>query len=675
MPSYAPNIVLVNVTGVGDLTSQLIHFSKVIGAKPSEFTVLLINKRPKDVVLADYQGKAATISIDGVVKLTGNVMRVEKQFTQQNVLLTVQDYRWKMNATYVGASLLDALDGNGVPSTFNGLPYYGADVVFNLNGMPNKSKTALEFVPPGYEHSIAYADFWTYGQALEWLWSNCVTDVALPSNGGLSPKDWTFGGTNKKMEESAMFGKPVAEAIDEIVGRTRCQWYLGATNTPVFFSIDNPVATFVLNVGNPDAPVTPTDHTPIELDVEVSTDDTIGQLDIVGGKQQREVTLGTSYSGSIYNGTQVQTATDWEQVPWFGIETSGGWNVPGLTWVGSPYDLKWTNYSVERYLHVYTAALMTGETFQEYTYRYNLKSDIYEAHKIGKNLPIPTPTVNFQPYKMLSQTLLARDKNGAFVNPDDPLAYEGISPLELLKTQYPDGANLDLDRGYLTARGGAPWLIQSSFIIQPPWYSVSNPTKLTIVFECAGRAYVSSTNAVAGLPTQIRRCVVRDEFIHKTCEATDFIMPVVVDIDALANWTVIEGVAVPAGWIRNYSLSGNIYTSGPIRQQDFTISRPAGIVVDGIGKLNEIKSVVSPYVGLPMVNGSGALPTWVDLELGTRLTGAASQFGTTDLEVVTAIAFTDENQRLEFGFSNRMGIDIANLSSQFVNRFAYIRPL
>ena len=67
MPSYAPNIVLVNVTGVGDLTSQLVHFSKVIGAKPSEFTVLLINKRPKDVVLADYQGKAATISIDGVV--------------------------------------------------------------------------------------------------------------------------------------------------------------------------------------------------------------------------------------------------------------------------------------------------------------------------------------------------------------------------------------------------------------------------------------------------------------------------------------------------------------------------------------------------------------------------------------------------------------------------------
>lgn len=673
MYTPAANVVLCNVTGVGDLTAKLLHFSKTIGFKPSEYTVLLLNKRPKDVTLTDYQGKAATIKVDGVLKLTGNVMRVEKRFSTQDVIITAQDYRWKMNASYVGATLLDPLDSDGLPTSFNGLPYYGADVTFNLKGLPNRSLSDNTFVPPGFEHNTANAAYWTYGDALEYLWG-LQSEVAMPTVSGQTPKDWTIGGTNRKMEELALFGKPIAEACAEIINRTRCQWYLDASNVPKFFAIDAPVTTLAMDMPDPDSPSTPTANTPIEFNTEISVDDAIGQLDIVGGKQQREVMLKTTWTDGVYHDPPATvTDTDFTQGQWFGISVDAGFK----NWTAlMPGTIQWSNYNVERYLQTYiNNAGWIINPGHEWMYRYDIKHDIYAAHKIGPDLP--TVTIDsvtyapFQPYRMLSQLLVARDKNGKYINPDEELAYEGVSPLELLRTQYPDGCTIDLDRGYLLARGVEPLVVNPLEVIAKPYRSTWAPTKLTIAFECAYRAYKTASTSISGMPLQIRRCIVRDELIHKTREATEVLMPMGAVFDALGNVALTEGVPVPTGATPNYSTSTTI----PLQPANLTITLPAGIVLDGLGGLDEIKNVVSDYVGLRMINGNATFPTWKDIDPGTRLTGATSQYDTTDLEIVTAISFSDEQQQLEVAFTNRLGNDVMALAAAFVDQRAYRRPL
>lgn len=655
--------IVVDPAGTPEtMVAELIHFKNTIGAKASKLVFRVADRRPKDVTNSSYRGKTCTFKINGTAKMTGTIQRIQKEWATQSVIFTGLDKRHQINADYVGSTFLETLDSNGVQTgTWNGLPYYGADITFNLNGRPNRNlDTAInEFVPPGYEHNTANAAYWTYGQALEWLWTYCVTAVTIPTISGDTPKDWTWGGWNKKMEELSLFGVNVGDAIDAIMARTRSHWWLDASGTAIVASIDSPAASQALVIPDPDSPIAPlgtaTDR-PIDISVEESTDDAITTFDVIGGKQQREVLLKTVYTGSIYTADEVLVSTDFEQTQWFAISNNPGW-LSALDYPGSPFSAAWSNYNVQRYLHIYDGF---GSPTNEYVYRYNLKTDIYEAHKIGVNL-----TANCQPYKMLPQLLAARSKVGAYVNPDEETAIDGVSPLEMLALQYPDGATIDFDRGFLLGRGVEPLAVDAGYTIEPPYWGTSFPNNFTIAFECAYRNYKRVTSAISGVPT-VRRCVLRPELIHKTRESTKMVSPVVAGIDAVGNVTYTDGIATPTGWTKDYANG-----TTPVMPRTLTYTTPAGIIVDGMAELAEISALITPYVGLININGEGAFPTWNDLAIGTLISDASGQYGLTGSEIVTAITFDGRSQRTEFQFTNRLGRDAMALANAFVDQRAY----
>ena len=759
--AYNANVCVVTVDPSGTpevLKAIIVHYQNRIGGSPAEAVVLATDKRPKDVLASDYEGKVVTITVDGTTILTGTLLRCEKKLIPQEVTFTILDNRWKINAGYVGMDMLETLDTNpsniatyGLPTSFtNGLPFYGADVVLNLNGLPNKNKSALDLVPPGYEHSTAFADYWRAGTAIEWLWTRYITPLGISyplplavhqaktvAAGGASGSGsfnityalgvpWSaystdrwltttasgtgtgaaqsvayawaanadtgndlsgaivvmpsFGGFNKAIDAMPLFTVPVAQALDAIFAQTRCQWYLTGANVAKIISIDSPTATLGLVIPDPDSPTSSSLDaltTPMELSVEHSIDNAVGQVDIIGAKQQREITL---------------IDTDFVQQGWFGIDIAGGWS--NSIFVGSPYDAHWTNYDVERYRQVYinNYGWQMGVP-SEHEYRYDIKAGVFESHNIGQNLPVVSGSLsNYQPYPMLGTLLLGRTKDGSYCNPDLATAFEGVSPLELLKMQYPDGCSIDLDRGYLRARGITPWVVNPLATVEPPYYGTWLPKRMTVAMEASYRAYQSAiTNVSSYSASQVRRCVLRNNLINKTCEANHIIAPVVLNFDYLGNCIAYEGVPLPAGWTRNYGTApgtGGLHIvpktgspidsaspSHPIDPRDVTWIRPAGTIVDAMGQLLEIKQNVDPYVGIPMVNGSGRFPSFTNLQLGTRLTEASGQYDFTGIEMVTAVSFSDQNQALDFMFTNRLGVDITELAQLFTDSRAYQRPI
>lgn len=638
---------------VGELTidatvykAKLVHYTHSIGARPSEAQFLLLEKTPNTISNSTLRGKTATFKVDSVTKLSGKVYRIGKRFADLGVVVTVLDNRQLINSTYVGSDLLEQLDSNGLPTgSFAGLAYYGADIVFNLNGKPNQSKTTpLTFVAPGYEHNTAYANYWTYGQAIEWLLTRYCSGYTISP---ATPSGWAWGGWDKKMDELALFGVPVAEAIDQICARTRATWWLKDT-TLYFASIDNPTASAALVIPDPAAPIAPdgtaTDR-PIDIEVEESVDDTTTILDIVGGKQQREVLL---------------ASTDWTQTQWYGINIQDGW-YPERAPLLSYYPV-WSNYDTELYRSLVLNNYGWITAFPaSHVYRYNLNPDIFESHKIGTDLD-----ANSQPYKILPTLLVARDKNGNFINPDQENAYDGVSPLELASQQYPDGFTLDMDRGFAFGRGYGPFTLSGLEQIIPPTSSLSNPSNLTLAFECSYRAYQSANVAITGVP-DIRRSVVRDEFINKTREDTRVLMPINATYDLISSWSIANARPIPSGASANYSSPVAI----PLRPMDLTITLPAGSVVNAMGSLAELKTLVEPYVGLININGTGAFPSWTDLEIGTLVSDASGAYGLTGSEFVIAVSFDDETQRLEFSFTNRLGRDAVSVASNFIDARKY----
>ena len=730
------------------------HYQNSVGSKPGVLVVSLTNYRPCDIVASAYQGKFCQLKAaqgtsfrvfgSPVVYFQGTIQRIEKVMNaasgELEVYFTILDARWNINSSYVGADLLETLDTTvssatyGLPLSFsNGLVYYGADVVFNLNGLPNKAKGSTAFSPPGYEHSTAYADYWRYVHILEYIWENWIAtapiSIAYPlptaqyqaktvaasgtsgsgsfnvtfpfgipwaaystdgwltttatGTGTGSPQSvaysWaanadtvnslsgaitvvpSFGGLDKKAELIALTGKPLANALDEVFKRTRSSWTVGGDGTPKIFSIDNPTSSLALNILNPSSPGVPTSLTPIAFRSEISTDDAVGRLDVIGAREQREVLFGVS---------------DFTQTTCLDLQVTGDFSEILNTSDDLGFGIvEFANAAKNVYLKSFynQFGVIVGT---ESTYRYNLNTNIFESHYIGKNI-----NSTDQPYKMLGQLLIARDKNGNYCNPDLPTAWSGVSPQELLKAQYQKGLTIDLDRGFIEARGISPYpatFFPSIYLMNPPFWEQNNPQKFTVAFECAYRAYQSAVNSVTtASPLQVRRAVFRDELIHKTREATQVVMPMSIAFGS-ATYAVTEYSQLPVGATRNYSTGGVTLTDCPLNQQNMTINLPAGTIVDGMAELKEIRDSVDPYIGLSMINGQGTLPSIPDITTflpGVKISDATNQYDLTGIEVIIATSFSDTNQATDFAFTNRLGVDIMEIANQFVDTRRYQRPI
>lgn len=634
---YPANIIAATVDGVAVSAPYIVGYSNRIGGQPAECQILLGNAvlESADHPNSKYRGKSASVTIDGAALITGYVYRVTKRQSDRSVVLTILDKRWHINKTYIGASLLETLDGDGLPTTTNGLRGLGADVVFNLGGKPNKSKTSLDFVQVGVDGATTNADYWTYANIVDWIWTNYITDVTKPT----IP---TTGGLGQKADELSLFGVPVGDALEEVFARTRSQWVLDGSNTAYIFDIDNPAATLALTFPDPDSPSPASAHTlsvTEEFEVEESIDDGAGQVDIVGGPQVREIMLTQGdFDSANYN--EVEASPGW-------AETTGG---------------IWQNFNFNWQSNV-TNGASNGTTI------HTIKPTIWAAKKIGPNL-LP----HEKSYSALPNLLIGRDQSGQFVPVDSEGKFEPISVGENLQFQYPDGFSLNLDSGHVITKWrssliGTPGAL---FLTLPYAESVDQPYRLTVPYQCAHRGWVSVSGSVPGAPASLRRAVIRNEFVHKTREAVKVVMPVIAYyVTNSLLFLVSDMASLPTGATKNYQDIIPI----PLVPGQFNITLPAGTVVDGISPLNELKTLVTDNVGVSQINGQGAFPSWRVLLPGTRLTASPNNYALSGKEMVTAIAFNDNTQRLEFSFTNRLGSDITNLAQAFVDTRQYKRPL
>ena len=132
-------------------------------------------------------------------------------------------------------------------------------------------------------------------------------------------------------------------------------------------------------------------------------------------------------------------------------------------------------------------------------------------------------------------------------------------------------------------------------------------------------------------------------------------------------YAVAELSPLPTGATRNYALAG----APPFNPAEMTIVLPQGIVTDAMSGLKEVADSVAPYVGITQVTGKAYCPAWKRLSVGAHIVDPSSRWSLTGNEIVTAVVFDDESQKLEYQFTDRLGQDVTVLSEQFVDQRAY----
>jgi hypothetical protein len=635
MPAtFAPDSTTLVLNGV---TTQavLLTWEHRPGAAPSRATVALPAKNAYDWGNPlNYRGQTAVVSVNGTAKMTGRVYGQRNSMSDQTVILTILDNRWMINRDWVGRSKLGA---------GNGLYYLGADVVFNLGGKGNKDKDTGIYLNPAVSPDFVYekasgggtspscldtdAAFWTYGDMIDWLWETFITDVTKP----------TIPDTDDLKTEAGeldVFGLPIGEALDRVFAKTLSTWTLDGDGNAYIFSLANPKTVRDIYFKNPATPDVPTNYTtdyPSQWDVINSIENTITDVNVVGGKNLLELTAsGADFLSPVQSKNIQATPT-----PPPAGEAMGGQLVY----------IYWSNYG------------------QQEQYRHKLSPDYYENHSgAGRRIRAKD---KYKP--IFNELMIKRDEDGLYVSDDSDCGIYGVSATETLASQYTAGAQVNADMGEILAT-----YVNGST-------GNATPNHWTHVVETEERSVVTATVVPVGMPAHVYRPVLRNELAHKSRESgTKIEIPVDVVwiFNALgqSTWSVTEAIDVTtlldAGGSRNYALSG----TGNFSFSNFTISMPAGTVFDAVSALQEVADELDSEIGRPAVNIEGAFPTMRDLELGDKFRCVPSNaYGSTGEEIVVAISFKDDVQALTFAATNHIGADALELATKFIDRRRFSR--
>lgn len=646
------NVVAITIDSVS-YTAQLESYANPLGAEPGEAVVFLADLHAEDVAVTTLQGKTAVLTIDGVTVLDGDVFRVIKQLQDRSIRVVIKDKRWRINATYVGYDKLETLDGDGLPTTTNGLKVLGADVIFNRDGKPNKDIDTGIYLAPPIAPDFVYnradvaempdcgvddREYWTYGDIIDWLWSNYVT----PQTGIAKPTIHSTGGLNRKAGQIDVAYTPVAEAISMVLSQTNASWWLHPDGTAYIVTKDNPITSLALNFGNPDNPAADCsgyDLThPSQFTLEHSIEESVAQVDVVGGNQIRQI-------------KPVQT--DFIAAPAGGgrsIVLSPGF-LDGKSLSGY---LPWSNCETS-----YESSTFTQHTRRK---KYTFDHSKYQAHRAGRNIrqrDLAKP--------MLGNLLYGRDKYGRYVAWDKECALQQASVQETLYAQYPSGVEFDLNRFdlYLRHRKKPDIPRADDIVLDPDTYSALRPKQLAVPVVTEFRAHVNSSGTLAYLPVAVRRAALRQDIIHQTTEQVDLPAAMVGEFLTSDEMWHMLSFFPPSGWTY---LFPTIFDEA-LDPTDYVFRSPAETVVDGIAPLNEVKAVIDAEIAQPVITVRGAFPSWRTLWPGTKLTAGTrgTDWGLTGNEIVASITFSGETQELQFQASNRIGAGIEELAKTFVD--------
>ena len=649
-----PTSCSITITDVTDdaLRATLLSYTSAVGAQPSRVILSLPYALLSDVTNSALRGKAVTVNVNSLQVLVGNIVKITKSLSDQKVVLNCVDYRWRMNKTFVGSKHLETLETTsssasyGVPTTYDkGIPWMGADIIFNEGGKPTKKKgtggtsttvPAFIYADTGNDCGTENREFWTYKDIIWWLWDKYVdTDlVAMP--------DWPadLGGLDKSSEEINLFNVPVCEAIGQVFGRTNCSWSLGYDGKAYIFSKASPRTTFTLKFGDMSSPSAASDYTlayPEDITVEESIETTVNKLYVIGGKQAREVCL-KGNADWTYTGSGV-----------YSIEPLQGWK---QLWVG-PF-LNYSNYAID------------GTVWGMFRNRYVINKARYQTHNAGYNLPGLSKAKPFR-----NDLLIKRKLDGTYTDPLDDCGIAPVGNQELLYSQYPDGFTINQDYGIIDTRGKTSWSDLPGWYstLKPDKHAAESPLHFTCTIDTEIRAYQTTETSLRGMPDTVERAIIRDTLVHSTREETKAGWPVdcVTSGLPLAAWTISPAFAVSS--VTGATKDWDTEEVQPLDTTRLTATLPAAVVIDAMTPLKDLAGIASSEVGKVVVTVHGKFPSWLPLELGTKLGGLAD-FGDADV-FVTGVVFDGITQSLTFQAASILNKNAEQLAQAFVNQQNY----
>ena len=689
MPSNFNSVAVVVTINGTSVQASLVRYQNQVGGAPAEAEFVFYNTVISNSGVGAIKGKPCVLTINGSTFLTGTIVEWKLNYQDAppggtpvcEVSFIAVDARWLMAKDYVGRRHLDALDAQGNTTQANGVRVVGADIIFNRvtpvesRNMDNTTGIALG-VNPAFVYdkgnttdeeicvsgggSFLEASFWTYGDAILWMFQHYVDDVTQILVAGhvvaLSTATFAsaisgFADMTRLTEEINLFGLNVVAAIDELFLRTQSNWFLDGNNVLCIFNRANPLAAETLKVGDPLAPALAGDfdaNTLCRLNLCGGIRNVVNRMDIVGGTIIREINANSiddfypvrdDYSfqtGGVPAGSPLFGSNGF---PIFGVPLLAGTNTPGST---------------SNYLRLHNVRL-------------GLNHSRYENHGAGRNTRRKDLAKPLQ-----GELLLKKERDGNWVSSDNECGIYSFPINETIRPWVWTGCEIDLDRSEIsfTVFDG---VVAGGIIVFP---SMTPPLSgLIAPIETEIRAWVEAAQTLASLPSNRYGAVIRSEIRHKSRESYPISFPVLINYVYHAtgdvttgtwDYTVFEPLALPPGATRNYPLSGTHVANLP----NFTLTLAAGVVFDGIGALNELKDIAQSEVGREAVNMEGAFPMWRLTSLGSQLTidGGGFPEATTGQEVVVALFFDGQTQETSFAASNYIGANASELAKSFINQ-------
>jgi hypothetical protein len=474
MPAqFTPDVISISIAGLSG-PYRLESLATTVGMRPGTANILMPDAGLNGAYANSIKGAIGTIYINGVLKFTGHVYGTRKRLSDQSVSVTLLDKRALLNKTWVGARHL----------TTNGLPVLGPEIIFNYQNKPNRSNDVL--AGGGYDFiyekgdvddepvcSVFEAQFWTYGDILAWLWRKYVDDLNTPNIPAA-------GGMEEIAGQMNLFGAPVGVAIDEVFNHTNCAWSLDGAGIPYIFTRVTPKTSTTIQFLDNNTFRSPDAYTldfPCEFDVDWDASEVVGAVDVVGGRELREVML----AGDTLDG-------------------NGNITTPSPDWDG-PY----ANFS-DTYMSQEEG--VDGVVYNDY---WRFKRNRFEAHGAGKNIREKDRGIN---KVFMSQLLLRRDKDGLWiVNPEE--AECGVvgagsvivkEPPRSVEKPFQD--SFDFGRGHYITGPFHP----GDGIEHGP------PRKFVAPIICETRKSAEASNPLSGLPAVTRRAVIREDIEHQSRE-------------------------------------------------------------------------------------------------------------------------------------------------------------
>ncbi len=132
---FEPDGYVLTIGGTPYTKVKIRRWNDQIGFRPSRIWALLADQTPGSILRAGLQGQPATFTLNGVLMFTGYCKTVTKSERGRTVEVLITDYRQELDSVFIGQLHLGTPNSSGQPAS--GLPYIGADIWFNRQGLPN----------------------------------------------------------------------------------------------------------------------------------------------------------------------------------------------------------------------------------------------------------------------------------------------------------------------------------------------------------------------------------------------------------------------------------------------------------------------------------------------------------------------------------------------------------